>query len=362
MKKIMFFMFSFSGGGAERTVVNIVNNLSRETYCPILVIGTNKDAPYLDDLSTDVRVINLRAKKLMTSLIPLCKCIKKEKPDVLFSTVNQNNIVLSLAKVLSFKQSQLVIREANNRTQSGNISFFNKFLTFLTYNLISNQVIALSNGVKKDLVENFRIWKSKITVIHNPVEVNKIKKLSHEPVKDFNFDNGQRIIIAVGRLVDQKDYPTLLKAIKKTKGNDQLLILGKGVLEHKLKRMCVELGIENKVSFLGFKKNPYKYIKRSDVFVLSSKWEGFGHVIVEAMATGVPVISTNCNSGPAEIIGDNKYGLIVPTENSCILAENIEKMIYDNKLKDKYAELGLQRAEVFSATSIIKEYEKVFSS
>jgi glycosyltransferase involved in cell wall biosynthesis len=361
MRKILFYMFSFSGGGAERTVVNIINNLNRSKYKPVLVIGTNKDAPYLDDISKDVKIVNLNVSKLRYSLLPLCKCIQKEKPDVLFSTVNPNNILLSIAKLFSFRKNKLIVREANNRTQSGKVNIINKILTFLTYNFIADKIIALSSGVKDDLITNFNIKSKKIEVIHNPVEVDYIKKVSHDPIKDFDFNEKYKRIVAVGRLVEQKDYPTLLKAFKMiSEKNIQLIILGKGSLEQSLKEMCKRLGIENKVFFLGFKKNPYKYMRRSDVFVLSSKWEGFGHVIVEAMASGIPVISTDCKSGPAEIIKENKYGVLVPTENPNLLAENIKEILSNDQLKKSYSQLGEIRADSFNSTNIIKQYEGVF--
>lgn len=354
-------MYSFGGGGAERTVMNIINNLNRKKYKPVLVIGTNKDAPYLNEVDKDVKIINLNTKSVKNSLLPLCKCIYNERPDILFSTVNPNNILLAIAKLISFRSNKLIVREANNRTQSGNVNLLNKVLTFLTYNLVADKVIALSDGVRKDLNENFKIKENKIKVIYNPVEVNYIKEASQEDVNDFNFTDGVKRVIAVGRLVKQKDYSTLLKAFEMiSKENVQLLILGKGPLEHKLKEMCKQLGIESKVFFLGFKENPYKYMKRSDVFVLSSKWEGFGHVIVEAMTCRLPVVSTDCKSGPAEIIGNNKYGILVPTENPRLLANKIEELLNNEKLRNLYSKMGEIRANSFNSTQIIKQYEEVF--
>lgn len=354
-------MYSFSGGGAERTVLNIINNLNRNEFEPILVIGTNKDAPYLENLSKEVKIINLNARKLRHSWLALSKCINKENPDFLFSTVNPNNIILSLSKMFSFKKNKLIVREANNRTQAGEGSFFNKILTFLSYNLIADKVIALSSGVQDDLINNFNINKNKIEVIHNPVEVDYIREISKETVDDFDFSENKKRIIAVGRLAEQKDYQTLLNAFKIiSKNNVQLIILGKGPLEQQLKQTCKGLGIESKVFFLGFKKNPYKYMSRSDLFVLSSKWEGFGHVIVEAMANGTPVISTDCKSGPAEILGEDEYGVLVPTEDPTSLALKIEELLDNNELKKTYSELAKIRANSFNSKNIVKQYEKIF--
>lgn len=364
MLKIMFFLYSFSGGGAERTVLNILNNLDKTKFNPILVLGTKKDAPYLENMSSEIKIINLETSRLRKSLLALRKCINQEKPDILFSTVNPNNIVLSIAKVFSKqRRKKMILREANNRTESGKVGILNKIITYITYNFIADEIVALSKGVKDDLVTNFKISKNKISVIYNPVEVEFIKKKSAEPIEELKHSIDVKRIITVGRLVEQKDYPTLFHAIKKLKNqNIQLLILGKGVLEDKLKKMCQELGVQDKVLFLGFQNNPYKYISQSDLFVLPSKWEGFGHVLVEAMASGTPVISSNCNSGPFEIIEDNKYGVLFPVGDYMTLAKKIEEMLDDDNLRDQYVIKGYTRAESFSAQKIVKEYERLFST
>lgn len=361
MKKILFFMYSFVGGGAERTVLNIMNNLDREKFHPVLVIGTDKNSPYLEKLKKDIKVINLNVRRLRDSIIPLRKYIIIEKPDILFSTINQYNITLSIAQLISFQKNKLILREASHRTESGQVNIFNKVLTHITYNFIADSIVALSNGVKEDLAQNFKIKPNKIEVVYNPIEVNCIETISNEEVYDYEFDKKTKTLIAVGRLVEQKDYETLLTAFKLLKDKDaKLIILGKGPLEKKLKDLCISLDLCNRVSFLGFKKNPYKYMRRSDVFVLSSKCEGFGHVIVEAMACGTPVISTDCKSGPAEIIKNDEYGILVPMNNPKILAKQIDLLLFDEKSRSYYAKKGNERALHFQAKNITKQYEKLF--
>lgn len=362
-KKILFFLFSLSGGGAERTVVNIINNLDNKKYDKLLVLASSKNNDYIDLLNNDIRIIYLNSIKLRYSLLKLIRCINKEKPNLLFSTINANNIILLLARLLSFRNIPTIVREANNRTQSGTVTGLNKIVTFILYNYISTKVVALSEGVKNDLVKNFNVKKDKIKVIYNPVEIYKINELSKERINDFHRDNKEKIIISVGRLVEQKDYATLIKSFWKVskKLNARLIILGKGHKKNELINLCNKLKIEDKVLFLGFKKNPYKYMKNADLFVLSSKWEGFGHVIVEAMSLGIPVISTDCKSGPSEIIGVNKYGILVPTENVDELGENIKLLLCEESLLNKYARKGYKRAFDFEATTIIKKYDRLFS-
>ncbi|SDO05795.1 glycosyltransferase [Alkalicoccus daliensis] len=360
--KILFFMYSLSGGGAERTVVNIINNLNKEKYEAVIVLVKKENNVYLDLLSKHVSVIILNGDRLRGSIFKLRRCIILEKPDLLFSTINGNNIILLLAKLLSFSKIPTIVREANNRTQSGKVTPINKIFTYITYNFISNQVITLSEGVKLDLVNNFKIKENKIKVIYNPVEVDQVYKLSLDTVEDFERKDKEKLMIAVGRLAEQKDYQTLLKAFEiiNKEVNVRLLILGIGPLEKSLKDLCVDLNIEDRVVFLGFKSNPYKYMRLADLFILSSKWEGFGHVIVEAMASEVPVISTNCKSGPDEIIEENRYGVLVPVSNIGILASESIELLKNNEMRRKYLIEGGKRAKFFDAKKIVKDYESCF--
>lgn len=364
--KILFFMFSLKGGGAERTVVNIINNLNKEKFEITLILGTTEGNDYINLLSSKVKVKYLNSSKLRFCIFKLRKAILQEKPDLLFSTLIENNIILLCSKLFTFKKIPTVVREASNRTQSKNVTFFNKVITSFCYNFFANRVIALSKGVKDDLITNFYVNKNKIDVIYNPVEVSSIKKLSDENVEEEDLDfETNKILISVGRLAEAKDYYTLLKAFKKltlVKENILLVIVGKGPLLKKLVEFAGNLEIHQKVKFIGFKSNPYKYIKKADIFVLSSKWEGFSHVIVESMATGTPVISTNCNSGPREIIGNNEYGMLVPVGDYNAMAEKIYELLQNNDKIKYYIEKGYKRAEYFEADIIVKKYENTFLS
>lgn len=359
--KILFYMYYLNGGGAERTIINIINNLDREKFEVLLVLGSSGEHHYLETISTDVKITYLKCSRIRNSILGLRKVIISENPDILFSTLNLNNISLLISKMMTFKKIPTIIREANNRTESGEVTSLNKIITRLLYNTQAAKVIALSEGVKTDLVNNFKIKENKIKVIYNPVDVDKIKKLSIEEITDFNKPETDTII-SVGRLEKQKDYFTLINAFNKLleTRDANLFILGKGSLEQKLKKYCIEKNIQDKVKFLGFKQNPYKYIAKADLFVLSSKWEGFGHVIVEAMTCGTPVIATNCKSGPAEIIGNNEYGLLVPVEDSQTMSEKMKLVLESKVTSENYRNKGLERSQYFRANRIVVEYETVF--
>lgn len=361
-KKIMFFLYSLSGGGAERTVINIINNLNHKKFEVILVLGTDKNNDYINLLNKNIRIRYLNSSKLRYCILKLSKYIKEEEPDLIFSTINANNIVVLLARIFSFKSIPTIVREANNRTQSGSVTLINKMITKILYNHFTEKVIALSYGVKEDLVKNFRIKENKIDVIYNPIELKEIRKLSNEEVKDVDKKGYEKLLIAVGRLVEQKNFTTLIKAFKRISQqiNSRLIILGKGPKEEVLKQLTKDLGLENKISFLGFKNNPYKYMRIADVFILSSKWEGFGHVIVEAMVTGTPVISTDCRSGPGEIIKDNYYGRLVPVSNDKKLAETTIELLRDSNEQQKLIKRGYKRIKDFDVKRIVQNYETAF--
>lgn len=360
-KKILIYMQNLVGGGAERTVVNIINNIDKSKFDIVLVIKSEEQNDYLYLLDKTIKIIYLYSTTRMHTIAKLSKVIRNEKPTLLFSTINMNNIILMLSKLLSFKRIPIVLREANNRSQSGTVTMKNKIVTSILYNM-SDIIISLSKGVAEDLKTNFKIRDRKIHIIYNPVDLQKINDLKEEKITDVDFNNDEKIIISVGKLGEQKDYPTLLNAFKIVAESikAKLLILGKGAEENHLRELTKKMGISEKVLFLGFKDNPYKYMKRADVFVLSSKWEGFGHVIVEAMAVGTPIIATDCNSGPAEIIGNNEYGLLVPVGDFEAIANKIFYVLENKEQYVKYIELGLARTKDFYAPNIVNQYEKVF--
>lgn len=322
--------------------------------------GNLEEFVYYDLIPEDIKIIQTRIKKLRYVLFELIKIIKKENPDIMFTTLVTSNYILTLSKILSNIKSTLIIREAVNRTSMKKASFISKKITNILYNK-ADLVIALSKGVKEDLVKSFRINKNKIRVIYNPIDTKMIEEMKNEQQSDIIKKGNEKIIIAVGRLVDSKDYPTLLKAfdIVSKRINSKLFILGIGKKKSYLIKVIKELKLKNNVMLLGFKKNPYKYLNCADVFVLSSNREGFAHVIVEAMTVGIPVVSTDCNSGPREILMNNIYGDLVEVGDYKKMAERI----FDNLTKkNTKVNSAKKRALEFDVKKIITQYEDVFDS
>lgn len=361
MYKILIFMQYLGGGGAERTVINLVNHIDKGKFKIVFVIGNLKINAYDQYINKDIYPIDLRSKRMRYSFIKLRRILAQENPDLIFTTLYENNLLVSFINATRFKKSKIIIREANTRSESGTVTWINRTVTKISYNNLTDGLVAPSKGVRDDLIKNFGVQPSKIKVIYNPVDLNAINVLKLQEVENIEWkSNSEMNVVAVGRLDEQKDYPTLLKSISIVMKRQpvNLYILGTGPLEEDLKNLASVLGIRERIKFLGFVKNPYKYLSRADLFVLCSKWEGFAHVVVEAMACQVPVIATNCKSGPDEIIDSGLDGRIVNVGDYDELAVVIEEMLTSNT--ESYVQAGMKKAEIFSAPKITKEYEDYF--
>ncbi|MGN8646377.1 glycosyltransferase [Gracilibacillus sp. HCP3S3_G5_1] len=365
MKKvnIVFFIYQMGAGGAARTLLNIINNLDRNKFAPILVT-LNYDGSYEHALKDDVNFIKLDTKRLSRSIFKLAKIIREEKVDIVFSTIPRVNTIAILAKLVSFTKAKNVIREADNLGGT-----FKENLMLLGFGLVyrlANQIISLSEGVKDNLVKRYKVPRKSIEVIYNPVDVANITKLANQE-EDFQhqtlFQTEEKMIITAGRLVPQKDHDTMLRAFAKVNEQlaSQLVILGEGYLYDELTQLSNELNIAERVHFLGFQQNPYVYFRHADLFVLSSKHEGFSHVIAEALATKTAVVSTNCKSGPSEVLDNGKYGLLSPVGDQEQLAENMLSVLQKtpeelNEIREK----GYERATFFNSNKIVRQYEQIF--
>jgi len=349
------------GGGAARTMLNIINHLDRSKFKPMLVT-LDFSYTYETYLREDVEFIKLPVQRLRQAIIPLAKLIRQEKPDLLFSTVPNYNTIAILAKILARTKTKLVVREA--AYLGGTTKEDLKLKIYGLLYRMSNRVVALSEGVKQNLILRYHIREDQIKVIYNPVDLKHIKNESEKSVEDQHlFDEDGKVIITAGRLVKEKDHESLLKAFARIdrKINAHLIILGEGELEAKLKKLAKQLEITDRVSFIGFKQNPYAYIKRADVFTLTSTTEGFGHVLVEALALGVPVVSTRCNPGAEEILGEETYGMLSEVGDVSALSQNLEQALeLTDDEREKITSKGKKRAKEFAAERIVEQYEELF--
>ncbi|WP_010531625.1 glycosyltransferase [Lentibacillus jeotgali] len=363
-KKVLFFIYQMGAGGAARTMLNIINNLDRTKIDPVLVT-LNYNGSYEDYLKSDINFIKLETKRLRSAIFPLAKVIRHEKAAIVFSTIPNYNTIAILAKLLSFTSAKSIVREA--AYLGGDFSANMKLRAYGLLYRFSSKVIALSNGVKENIVRRYKVKPGKIQVIYNPVDVDGIEHLidNGQIAEDHKhiFAGDAKVIITAGRLVKDKDHETLLHAFAMLKDrlNTKLVILGEGELEATLKRKAEELKIADSVHFLGFQRNPYIYFKHADLFVLSSLHEGFGHVLAEALATGIPVVSTNCRPGAREVLNDGEFGVMCDVGDAEDIALKLyQTLIMDNEQLMQMVDRGKERARAFDARQIAKQYEEAF--
>jgi glycosyltransferase involved in cell wall biosynthesis len=372
-KRIMFVIPSLTGGGAEKVLVVLLRKLDRSKFDPLVVVFDERN-DYPDEIPQDVRTLSLGSveKQGVMGHVRLIRAlsarIRDEAPSVVCSFMEYANHLSSLAKRVSRKPCLLYFTQHSTMSMSyqpGRLRSRRLVLWIMRHILYPkvDGVICVSSGVRSDYVRNWGLPEEKGLVIHNPVETERIRMMSHEEVDMPWFVDGKPVAIACGRLAKEKNYPLLLRAFTIVAENDpdlRLVVLGEGELREELERLAQQYGIADRVAFLGFVKNPYQFISRSAFLVLSSDWEGFGNVLVEAMACGTPVISTRC-PGPEEIITDGENGLLVPVGNDKELALAMRRLLQDEDLADKLSAAGKARSEDYHADSIIREYELAFN-
>lgn len=357
-KKIAFFIPTLAGGGAERIWLILSNGLADLGYDVDLVLS-QAQGPYLDRVSTKVRIVDLKASRTILSLLSLAKYLRSEQPTALFSALNHANLIALIAKKIS--KSPTKIFASVHCFLSLDVQNCARKRERLIPALIryiypwASGIIAVSQGVADELINVTQLPQDLVNVIYNPVVSEDLLEKSKDSVEHpWLVDKEIPVVLGVGRLIQQKDFSSLIKAFQALQKNQpsRLIILGEGEERQNLESLIKQLGLEDKVDLPGFVTNPYAYMAKADVFVLSSAWEGLPTVLIEALATGTPVVSTNCKSGPDEILEDGRIGNLTPVGNIHELAKSIHRMLKD----PTEPELLLRRSWDFSQESILNKY------
>lgn len=370
-KKIVFFLPNLEGGGAERAMLDVIFALDRNKFDASLLVK-NLTGHFLKDIPCGVEVKELKISNPICVFLKLIKYFKNISPDIFVSSFVYNNILSTVAKIVSFSKTKIVLIEHTpfSETLSEPKKNMRKLIDLATDRFLigpvygkAQAVVCVSEFIASQLVHSKNISQNKIIVIHNPISDKKIGQLTkEEPEEKWLFNANTPLILAVGRLIPAKDYATLLRAfsIVCQKTTAVLAILGQGEERSNLERLAQELEVANRVHFLGFKKNPYSYMARATVFVLSSKREGFPVSLIEAMACGALVVSTNCKSGPSEVIKNGQNGILAPVGNEKEIAKALIKAILNPFFARKVAKEGRERVKDFFIGDIIKKYEQLF--
>lgn len=351
---------SFNGGGAERIAVNLANYYSSKGHYVFLIV-LNGVGPYREQVSSMVHVDVLGVSRARYVFFKLRRILKKMNFDVVLSVLRDVNIFVGFA-IFWGKNYRLIYREAT--TMDAIVQ--RPYLWRVIYKTLmrvayarANRIICNSNDTQNDLLINKIVSKAKSTVVENPVLPENYLKLADEPINHpWLGKKGFKVLLNVGRLHKHKNQEMLIRSFaeaRKKIDSLRLIILGEGTEKENLMNVASQLGVASDMQILGFKRNPYPFYRNADLFVLTSRWEGFGNVLVEAMACGVPVISTNCPGGPKMILAEGKYGLLVPLDD----INELSRVIV-NKLNEPQdfgnLESARLRAQEFSIQSVAEKY------
>ena len=324
---IAFFLPSLGGGGAERVVVNLAQGISERGIRVDLVLAA-AEGPLLDQVPPAVRVVDLRAPRVLRSLVPLAGYLRRERPRVLVSSMGHANLIAIWAAKLAGGVAPLVVTEHNTLSQETQRQ--SRLVGRLWPHLLgtfypwATTVVAVSRGAADDLARTAGLPRDRIEVVYNPVITPAMLALARQAPDHPWLAPGQPpVILGAGRLTGQKDFLTLVRAFAEVRRRRpaRLVILGEGPERPAIEALIRELGVAEDVALPGFHENALAYMAGSAVFVLSSAWEGLPTVLIEALAAGTRVVSTDCPSGPREILQDGRLGALVPVGNAAALAE-----------------------------------------
>ncbi len=359
-QRIVFIIHALYSGGAQRVIVNLLNNIARDKF-DIHLIVLKAEGVMLGDIASDVTIHDLNNPSVSRVFFKLLKRLYTLKPDIVFSGIGHINALLSpfipLFNRLISHDIYWVARETSVASLYIKQDSNSKLYMFLyrTFYKNFNQIICQSNYMKEDLVSVFNLPKEKMMVINNPVDTDKIERLSLEKTaREFNPKTIN--IVAVGGLSDVKRFDLLLEAFAALGDRYSLTIIGKGIKEQELRALSQKLDIEKRVFFEGQQSNPYSYMKQADMLVLTSDLEGFPNVLLEANSCGTPVIAFNAPGGIGEIVIEGFTGHLVPPKD-------VEKMVdtilsFDALSFDK-EKIKAHVREKYALDAIIQKYEEV---
>ncbi|HKG12267.1 MAG TPA: glycosyltransferase [Pyrinomonadaceae bacterium] len=358
------------GGGAEKHLLRVANHLDRSRFRVSLAL-VKPEGEFESALAPDVKKFHLNPRRegsttvrALRSVAPLRGLIERERPDLVFSVIDLVNLLSVYAarnasprpKVVLGVQTPLSIAYDSWHPVS-------KLILGLMPRMYpsADAVVALSKGVAEDLAALVPRTRGRVTVIHNAGVEPGVREMAREPLPAGERPGGP-LVVACGRLKPLKGFAHLIDALAEVRKTvpAHLWIVGEGEQRAELERKVERLGLKGCVRLLGFRQNPYKYMAAADVFVLSSLFEGFGNVIVEAMACGTPVVATDCPYGPREIIRDGESGILVEPASADSLARGISRVLADAELKRRLAANGFERARDFEAEAIAGEYGELF--
>jgi len=371
-KVIAFVINSLEGGGAERVICNLLHTM-QSTFvaqnCKVYLVLLD-NLPEQQQCPDYVEKITLNSQcKLVTSYLQFNQWMKNIQPDILVSFLTRSNIVTTL--IGKRHNISTIISERVNTSShfaTARSGFISKLMVKAVYPK-ATFVVPVSQGVMRDLVQNYAVPEAKCTVMYNAYDQTLLAEKANQVVSDLPT---QPYLIGIGRLMPNKNFSLLINAFAKSNSQRDLVILGQGPELPVLTNLVKTLGLEKSVHLLGFKENPYPYLKNADYLVSTSNAEGFPNGIAEAMCLGKPVIATNCQSGPAEILtGDDNqqtnsylcadHGILCHVNNVEAVSQAINAIEAQGEIED-YQQKSLKRAASFSYDAMQSTFSQLLNA
>lgn len=367
--RIGFVLTELVGGGAERSMLSIIDALDRRRFSPTLILFDSRQdhAPPRD---VPIVVLSGRAPtgvgRLAWRVVQLARVVRRERLDLLVSFLIGPNIVSIAAArlagipvVIGERSAPRAVLSRNNRPLRARSIW--SALVRLMYPLAS-RIVTNTEGARAELVAFLKIPVDRIAVIPNPIDLQRIASLAAEPLDGEDALPDGPTLVHVGRFTHAKDHDTLLNAFALVRRHRPatLVLVGDGEDEARVRALSSALGLDAHVVFTGFTRNPYRYLARATVSVLTSRFEGLPNVLIESMALGVPIVSTACQYGPLEILGDNEYGVLTPVGDAARFAAAVEALLDDPARRLELSERGRLRALDFDRTRVGPAYEDLF--
>jgi glycosyltransferase involved in cell wall biosynthesis len=353
-----------AGGGAQRAVTILLRHLDRRRFEPLLALF-ERQGPFLEQVPADVPIVDLKGRHPLLAgwaMVALARAIRKIQPAVVLASMRWPSLAAAACKRL--RPDTRVVLWALGHVEQAIAGHRLRAYRLVVPRLVRclyprvDGIIAVSEGVKENLVQTFGVPAERVRVIPNPLEIEQVQTRAAEETA-LTLDWSVPTVVAVGRLTAQKGFRYLLDAFATLAGTRpcRLLIVGDGPERAALWRQAQTLGLQRRVVLAGFQANPFAYVARSTVFALPSLWEGHPFVLMEAMACGVPVVSTDCPSGPSELITDGDNGLLVPTANPTALARAIAALLADPPLARSLAQSALERLNDYRVEPFVRRWE-----
>lgn len=319
-------------------------------------------------LPSFIDVTILQAERYRNALVSIARYLKRSRPDVIFVSGYLLSVICIVAAIISGTKTRVVTRchEVTSAYLASRSSFFDRYLLRYVIQVaypLAYRCVAVSKAAADDLARI--VGPRRVLAIYNPTVSDDIYRLAGiAPAHQWANDPQVQLVVAVGRLAPEKDFPTMLRALRRVacERNVRLIVLGDGSLRGTLVQYAADIGVSDLVAFPGYDENPYSYIYRAKVFVSTSLREGLSNVIIEALALGCPVVSTNCVGGPPEILLGGACGILVPVGDDAAIADAILSLLGNKDLSARLSEAGKRRALDFSSEHAAQEFIKLARS